>query len=133
MATVTASQAGNGNYIIAPPVEQTLTVTPANFTPVSSGTQVQGTTSTVSVTLQFNASFTVNSLSVVNNGAPGTPFVVATGGSCAVANTYNAGSSCTVNLNYTPTGPGMITGTVEAFDTNGLLQAATNAVALRGR
>jgi len=69
----------------------------------------------------------------VNNGAPGTPFVVATGGSCAVANTYNAGSSCTVNLNYTPTGPGMITGTVEAFDTNGLLQAATNAVALRGR
>jgi len=133
IVTATASQAGNGGYMLASPVEQTLTVTPANFTPVSSGTQVQGTTSTVSVTLQFNASFTVNSLSVVNNGAPGTPFVVATGGSCAVANTYNAGSSCTVNLNYTPTGPGMITGTVEAFDTNGLLQAATNAVALRGR
>jgi hypothetical protein len=38
-----------------------------------------------------------------------------------------------VNLTYTPAGPGMITGTVEAFDVNGLLQAATNAIALRGR
>jgi hypothetical protein len=87
----------------------------------------------VTVTLQFHASFTLNSLIVVANGAAGTPFAVTGGGTCNVGSSYNAGSGCTVNLTYTPTGPGMITGTVEAFDVNGLLQAATNAIALRGR
>jgi len=130
---VTASQAGNGTYPSATPVEQTLTVTPANFTAVGTGTQAQGTASVVTVTLQFNAAFTLGSLSVVNNGASGSPFVVASGGTCAVGNPYTPGASCTVALSYTPTGPGMITGTVEALDSNGLLQAATNAVALRGR
>ena len=133
IVTVTASQLGSNGYPVATPVVQTLTVLPANFTAVSSGAQVQGTQSTVAVTLQFNASFVLgsNGLFVVNNGAPGAPFALATGNTC-VGN-LSPGSTCTISLTYTPTGPGMITGTVEAIDSNGLIEAATNAVALRSR
>jgi len=132
--SLTASYAGDSDFNASTASAMTETTTPASFTAVTPGS------STVTVTLTFTTNFTLGSLSVTSLGATGTPFAVVTGGgggTCAVGSAYGPGttSSCTVVLSYTPTGPGVITGTVQAFDTSAtpLLQAATNAVAVQYR
>jgi uncharacterized membrane protein len=132
---VTANQVGNANYTAATPVPRTIVSKPAGFIVIVPSTQAQGTSSTVTVTLTASSSFTLGSLSVTSAGAPGTPFTIISGGSCIIGNSYSLGDACTVTLNFTPTGPGLITGTVQGLDTSGtpVLEMVVNATAVRYR
>ena len=129
---VTANQSGNSTYAQAAPVSQTVQVSPPPFSSAGPSTTGQGSVNSITVSLIFNSSMTLGNLTVSVAGAPGTPFTIVNGGgTCVIGNGYAPASSCTVQLNYSPTAPGLIIGTVEAFDTNNLLQAAASAVAVR--
>jgi hypothetical protein len=132
---VTASQAGNANYTAAAPVQQTIVSKPAGFSAIQPSTQTQGASTTTSVLMTASSTFTLGSLTVTSAGAPGTPFTITTGGTCVIGNSYSLGNTCTVKLNFTPTGPGLITGTVQGLDTSGtpVLEMVVNATAVRYR
>ena len=80
-------------------------------------TEPVGTASaTQTATIQLSANFTLGSISVLIQGAPGLDFNLASGGSCAVGASYTAGQTCTVNYTFTPTKPGNRMGAIVLFD-----------------
>ena len=107
--TIQASQPGDGAvYAAAPPITQSFTVTsvsPSTSTNFGS-VNVASTSSAKAVTLNFFTTATLGSISVVTQGATGLDFANAGGGTCAAGTNYNAGSSCTVTVNFTPAFPG---------------------------
>jgi DNA-binding beta-propeller fold protein YncE len=120
--TIQASQPGDGViYLPAPSVTQSFTiqsvnpVTDTNFGSVNIGAQ----SSTTGVTINFNAAATIESVAVLTQGASGLDFTNAGQGSCTVGSSYTAGSSCTVNVQFTPTLAGTRYGAVEVADSTG--------------
>jgi hypothetical protein len=132
---IAADQAGNGSYAPAPEVQQTVVVeVPPAIMLFATGMLPQGTTSPpVVITLTFTSSFQLGSLTTSTQGAPGTDFTVVSGGSCTLGNMYGPGDFCTVDVTFTPSGPGLITGVLSALDTNGAAQAAANLASVRYR
>jgi hypothetical protein len=68
------------------------------------------------VTFNLAATTTIGAIQVVTQGETGLDFTLGTGGTCT--GTITAGSSCTVNVNFTPLAPGSRLGAVELFDTS---------------
>ena len=119
---IAADQLGNANYSAAAEVAQSVTVLPIVYT---SPTEPVGTASgTQTATLLFNSSFTLGSINVLTQGAPGLDFNAASGGTCAVGASYSAGQTCTVNYTFTPIAPGTRFGAITIVDSSSNLQAS---------
>jgi trimeric autotransporter adhesin len=94
--------------------------------PHNGGTSPIGTLGPpVPVTVVFDAPTDVSSYSVVTQGATGLDFTDAGGGTCS-AQTYAAGTSCTVNVDFGPQAPGLITGALVIEGPAGAVLGADN-------
>ena len=119
---IAADQLGNTNYTAAAEVTQSVTVLPIVY---MAPTEPVGTASgTQTATLLFNSSFTLGSINVLTQGAPGLDFNTAGGGTCAVGSSYSAGQTCTVNYTFTPIAPGTRFGAITIVDNSSNLQAS---------
>jgi sugar lactone lactonase YvrE len=119
---IAADQLGNTNYSAAAEVTQSVTVLPIVY---MAPTEPVGTASgTQTATLLFNSSFTLGSINVLTQGAPGLDFNAASGGTCAVGSSYSAGQTCTVNYTFTPIAPGTRFGAITIVDNSTNLQAS---------
>ena len=119
---IAADQLGNTNYTAAAEVTQSVTVLPIVYT---APTEPVGTASgTQTATLLFSSSFTLGSINVLTQGAPGLDFNAAAGGTCAVGSSYSAGQTCTVNYTFTPIAPGTRFGAITIVDNSSNLQAS---------
>ncbi len=105
----------NGNHAI-----KQIALQPANF-----GSLAVGSPATQTVTFTFTgSSTTINPPVVVTQGptATGKDLTDAGGGTCTTANgagnPYAAGATCTVNVKFQPTAPGLRFGAVELEDTS---------------
>jgi hypothetical protein len=79
----------------------------------SSGTQ----TATVTIT----TAGTLETISVLTQGAIGLDFNAASGGTCAVGHTYAVGNTCSVNYTFKPTRPWIRYGGIALADSSGNL------------
>jgi sugar lactone lactonase YvrE len=70
------------------------------------------------VTFTFESTVSVGSIKVLTNGAPNQDFQAAAGGTCTTQ-TYNAGQTCTVNVQLTPTQAGLRVGSLVLNDSQG--------------
>jgi sugar lactone lactonase YvrE len=83
-------------------------------------TEPVGTSSgTQTANIQMSSSNTLGSMSAVTQGATGLDFAIASGGTCAVGNSYSAGQTCTVDYTFTPTAPGQRLGSLLIADGGG--------------
>jgi hypothetical protein len=97
----------------------------ANFTQESAGPVdvcaagvVTGCTgSTFPVTFNFPNGAAISQIQAVTQGATGLDFSAPNSGPCI--NAFTAGQSCTVNVTFTPTAPGLRMGAVELLDSGG--------------
>ncbi len=79
--------------------------------------------STIAVTLNVYENTTLGVIQVVTQGVAGLDFSQASGGTCTGAIT--SGSSCVVNVKFTPLAPGLRMGAVNLYDENGNLAASS--------
>ena len=79
--------------------------------------------STQTATVLLSSSFTLQSISVVTQGAPNLDFRVASGGTCTVGTTYTAGQTCAVNFTFTPKAPGQRMGAILLLDGSDFVHA----------
>jgi hypothetical protein len=78
---------------------------------------------TLTLNYAISTATTFGTAAVVTQGAQGLDFSLASGGSCA--GSVIADSTCTVNVTFTPTAPGLRQGAVELFDSSNTLLATT--------
>jgi sugar lactone lactonase YvrE len=123
--TIQVSQAGGSDgwgesYAEAPTVTQSFTVEYANTLATNFGTLNIGSAgAAIGMSLTFNSSATLGSVSVLTQGATGLDFSNAGAGTCAAGSSYNAGDRCTVNVTFTPTLAGTRYGAVVLADGSG--------------
>jgi sugar lactone lactonase YvrE len=79
----------------------------------------------VPVTVVFNAPTDLSSYSVVMQGVTGLDFTDAGGGTCS-PQTYTAGTSCTVNVAFSPQAPGLVTGAMVIYGPAGAVLGSDN-------
>jgi DNA-binding beta-propeller fold protein YncE len=113
----------NGNHAI-----KQIALQPANF-----GSLAVGSPATQTVTFTFTgSSTTINPPVVVTQGptATGKDFTDAGGGTCTTVNgagnPYASGATCTVNVKFQPTAPGLRFGAVELENTSGTVLATAS-------
>jgi DNA-binding beta-propeller fold protein YncE len=106
-------------------VTQSFTVEYANpLTSTNFGTvNIGSASSAIAVPITFNTAATLESVSVLTQGATGLDFANAGAGSCAAGTSYNAGDSCTVNVTFTPMLAGTRYGAVALEDGSGNVTA----------
>ncbi|HEY2466539.1 MAG TPA: MBG domain-containing protein [Terracidiphilus sp.] len=95
---------------------------PQNFGSVNvcSGSTPAPCSNTLALTFNFPASTAIGSIKVVTQGTQNLDFTQSNGGNCAGA--ISAGGSCTINIQFSPTAPGMRMGAVQFFgDTSNLI------------
>jgi sugar lactone lactonase YvrE len=95
-----------------------LTIGSTDFGEVTAGSP----SSALTVTFGFPSTTTLRATKpyqVLTQGATGLDFAAAGGGTCTAANTYPAGSSCTVKVIFTPRYAGSRYGAVVLFDSAG--------------
>jgi sugar lactone lactonase YvrE len=110
-ASLTATVIGNLN--------QKAAVTGYVTSGVGFPAQGLGTTSApMSVTFTFTKAVTLGSISVVTQGAPALDFAPASGsgGTCSAGTKYGAGTSCTVDVTFSPKSVGLRMGAVLLYD-----------------
>ena len=80
-----------------------------------------GTTTLTPQTLSFtfDTAGTLGSTAVLTQGNSGQDFYDAGGGTCVANTAYNAGDTCTVNVNFNPLAPGPRYGAVELLNGSG--------------
>lgn len=83
------------------------------------------TTQVVPITLSFQSAVSPASIKVVTTGLTGLDFKDAGGGTCTAGNTYAAGSSCTVNVSFTPAVPGPRYGAIVFYDSSNRVVSRT--------
>ena len=71
----------------------------------------------LALTFTIPTTTTLGATQVVTQGVAGLDFTVGSGNTCS--NTISAGNACTVNVTFTPLAPGLRTGAVTLFDSNG--------------
>ena len=69
------------------------------------------------VGFNFSGATTVSQIQVVTQGVTGLDFQLGTGSTCV--NSFSAGDSCTVNVNFAPLAPGLRMGAVNLLDSLG--------------
>jgi N-acetylneuraminic acid mutarotase len=89
------------------------------FTPANLGGVKIGSSATASVIVVIPAAATLDTLSVVTEGAANQDFTNAGGGTCAVGASYTAMSACTVNVSFAPRYAGARYGAVVLYDASG--------------
>jgi hypothetical protein len=76
--------------------------------------------STQTIAVQFSSAFTVGAINVVTQGVRNLDFMIPKGltppGGCSPGVSYNAGDSCIVNVQFTPTAPGLRAGAILFYD-----------------
>jgi hypothetical protein len=77
------------------------------------------------VTLTVNTAGTLGAISVLTQGATALDFGNAGSGNCVAGTSYSAGSSCQVNVTFTPTLAGSRYGAVVLIDSSGNLLGTT--------
>jgi hypothetical protein len=75
-----------------------------------------GSPTTISMYFVFDAATTLGSTAVLTQGAASLDFSDAGTGTCKPNTTYAAGDNCTVDVDFTPSQPGMRFGNVELLD-----------------
>jgi large repetitive protein len=73
------------------------------------------------VTVTLAASGTLSSILVSTQGISSMDFTNSGGGTCSVSTPYTSTQSCTVNVTFSPTAPGLRLGAVELFESSGAL------------
>jgi sugar lactone lactonase YvrE len=87
---------------------------------VCSGSTPAPCSNTLALTFNFPASTAIGSIKVVTQGTQNLDFTQANGGNCSGA--ISAGGSCTINIAFSPTAPGLRMGAVQFFgDTSNLI------------
>ncbi len=72
---------------------------------------------TLPVGFTFNTNLQIGSVAVLTQGASGKDYQAATSTTCT-ASSYSSGSSCTVNVTFSPLAPGLRNGAVVLYDTS---------------
>ena len=120
--TIQASQPGDGLvYAPAPTVTQSFAVLQLSV-PMAIGfgsVNVGGSTAVVAVLVQVNNAATLGGVAVLTEGVKGLDFANGGGGTCAVGAGYSAGSTCTVNVTFSPKVAGTRYGAVVLQDGSG--------------
>ena len=78
---------------------------------------------TISTIFNFSGSVTLGSTALLTTGVSGLDFADAGTGTCTASNTYSAGQSCTVDVNFTPAVAGARRGAVELKNGSGNILA----------
>jgi len=98
------------------------------------GNQIVGTTGSLSVTLGNStgtAALTISSIAIT--GANASAFAVAsTGTTCSTSSPVAAGGSCTINVTFSPTATGPLSGTLTITDNSNGVAGSTQTVTLSG-
>jgi sugar lactone lactonase YvrE len=85
-------------------------------------TEPVGTSSaTQTATVTITTAGTLQTISVLTQGAIGLDFNAASGGTCTAGTTYAVGNTCTVNYTFKPTRPWIRYGGITLFDSSGNL------------
>jgi predicted outer membrane repeat protein len=131
VVVVTASQPGNGSYVAANPVTQTVSIA----APLGTASLAIGVTSSpVTLKVAFANSFTLESIvPAVQAGAGSLSVSTGATGACAIGTPYTAGQSCTLSVTFTPSSAGLFAGVVQLDDGSSTVQAAANVVSVRYR
>jgi sugar lactone lactonase YvrE len=87
------------------------------------GSSPVGVASSATLNVDFNSSVTPAAIHFVPSSGV---YAAATGGSCVTGSSYAAGGSCTINVNFTPTVPGLNRGEVVLADSTGAAIASAN-------
>jgi hypothetical protein len=125
--SATVSSPGFSSSVVSP-ITLALAIAPANTVtgPANAGFADTNVASAASATVTFaiSADTTIGSIAVVTQGATGLDFTNAATGTCA-AQSYESVATCTVNVNFTPTYPGLRLGAVLLEDGDGNILATT--------
>jgi hypothetical protein len=125
--SATVSSPGFSSSVVSP-ITLTVALAPANTVtgPANAALANTNVASTASTTVTFaiSAGTTLGSIAVVTQGAAGLDFTNAGGGTCA-AETYESATTCTVNINFTPTFAGLRLGAALLEDGDGNILATT--------
>jgi len=118
-----AVYSGDQNYTgsTSPNISVTLNP-PGSFAPTAVGTAAPAQL----LTFQFSNPITLSAINILTFGASGLDYTNGGGGTCIVNTAYAAGSSCTVNVAFTPSAPGMRAGAVTLFAQNITLPLQTS-------
>jgi hypothetical protein len=125
----TAAYSGDSNFQSSNTnsAPEVVTVDPATNTG-DGNTSPGASAPPVPLLLGFNSTFTLGAIDLTNGGSGGSSapaYTIVSDGTCTVGTTYSAGQSCTVDVVYTNTTPGLVIGTLSLVDNT----AAANVVA----
>ena len=122
--SLTAVYSGDQNYTgtTSPNISVTLQNPPGSFPPTAVGTAATPQL----LTFQFSNPVTLSAVNILTSGASGLDYTDGGGSTCVANTAYAAGSSCTVNVAFTPTAPGMRAGAVTIFAQNITLPLQTS-------
>jgi sugar lactone lactonase YvrE len=82
---------------------------------------LDSSSSVTPVLVTFATGGTLNSIFVSTQGISGMDFTNSGGGTCTVSTPYTPTQSCTVNVTFSPTAPGLRVGAVELFNSSDTL------------
>jgi hypothetical protein len=85
------------------------------------GTQSIGRSSIIPVTVSFSSNTTLGGIAVLTDGIQNLDFTNAGSGTCTIGSLYSSGSSCIVNVSFTPRFAGARHGAVVLSDNSGKL------------
>jgi len=121
---IAANQAGNGSYLAAPQVTHGIFVSAASS--YTAPTTAVGTTSaTQAAYVTITTAGTLNTISVLTQGATGLDFNIVSGGSCSTSTAYSVSQTCSVFYTFKPGHPGQRLGGIALFDSSGKLLSNT--------
>jgi streptogramin lyase len=99
---------------------------PVSLSNDAAPTEPVGTSSpTQTATVTITTAGTLQTISVLTQGAIGLDFNVASGGTCSVGTAYAVGNTCTVNYTFKPTRPWIRYGGIALADSSGNLLGNT--------
>jgi hypothetical protein len=120
--SATDSSTGTGPFTGSQAYSLSVAAPTVNLAPSGSfGSVNVGSVSSSPTTLTFTfySGVTLGSAAVLTQGAAGLDFTDAGGDTCTAGTAYNAGGTCTVNVNFKPTAPGVRYGAAELLDLSG--------------
>ena len=117
--TVTFTPTDTTDYATAK-ASVTLTVNPTTVGPAFGGVNIGTTSAVQAVHVTFTTAGKLGTIAVLTQGKASLDFASVSGGTCVVGNSYAAGATCTVNVNFTPRASGSRLGAV-------VLQSSTGA------
>lgn len=105
--------------------EATIVRLPTNSTGAGYGGVDIGQSLTATLIMAFSSGTTLKGITATTEGKAGLDYNVVTGGTCATKTAYAAGTSCTVDVAFTPQAVGERHGNLALTDSNGKIVAQT--------